>query len=132
MGKEIKVKSSNMSTVEYDKKEKELIVKFTNDADTSYVYKGVEEDVFNNLLKAESKGSFFHKQIKTKYKWDKMKFRKEALILKKFLLSKGHKTIIIEKTYKGNGVIIFETMTPSGIFTVNQKGKISGEIEFKS
>jgi len=61
-----KVKSSNIDHLEYDKETNKLIVAFKNG--TRYSYDDVPEKAFNALKDAESVGSFFAKEVKSKYK----------------------------------------------------------------
>ena len=64
---EVPVKSSNLKDVTYDNKKKELKVIFLND--THYTYKNVPSILYNNLLRAPSKGKFLNKYIKGKYSY---------------------------------------------------------------
>lgn len=63
------VKSSNIAKVRYVDGGMEL--QFTNGA--VYRYKDVPEEVFNELLKAESVGKFFFSHIKGKFEGDAVK-----------------------------------------------------------
>ncbi len=55
--------SSLIKISEYDSIKKELIIEFGNGA--RYLYQEFPEDLYNDFLKAKSKGEFFHKKIKT-------------------------------------------------------------------
>jgi len=65
----IKVKSSNIARVAYDEKDKELYVMFHSEYNDKlpvrkYSYLNVSKKTFNNLLNAESVGSYFNTKIK--------------------------------------------------------------------
>lgn len=64
------VESSNIRTVGYDAKTKELRVEFTQGA--TYSYAGVPKREFTALLKAQSVGSQFHDRIKGRYPFTKV------------------------------------------------------------
>lgn len=66
----MKVQSSNISEINYDAVSKLLIVHFIKGG--VYSYKNVEESVFDDFVKSESVGSFFHKNIKSKYEFEKL------------------------------------------------------------
>jgi hypothetical protein len=61
----IKVISSQIQAVEYDTETNTLIITFTKGA--RYEYKDVPNKVFLELIEADSIGSYFIKEIKTKY-----------------------------------------------------------------
>lgn len=76
----ISVKSSNISQLGFEKNKKlsmsaksvnVLRVIFTNGG--IYDYYEVEEETFNSFLKAKSIGSYFWKNIKDKYTYEKIK-----------------------------------------------------------
>jgi|APGre2960657373_1045057.scaffolds.fasta_scaffold14261_2 hypothetical protein len=58
----VKVKSSNLSKVAYDKADKELYVEFKSGSKYSYI--DVSNKKFESLLNAESKGTYFSTKIK--------------------------------------------------------------------
>jgi len=62
----VSVKSSTVSTIDYDSKTRELTVEFLNGG--RYVYEAVPESVYNDFVKAESKGKFVAKSLKNKFK----------------------------------------------------------------
>lgn len=64
----IRVKSSNIYSVGYDKTEKILQVEFLNGS--IYQYCDVPEYVFNELLQASSKGKYFNSKIAFCYKYE--------------------------------------------------------------
>ena len=59
------VKSSNIVGVSYDSTKKELRVLFTSKS--FYKYSSVPVEVYDGLMAADSIGSFFHKNVKTKF-----------------------------------------------------------------
>ena len=65
----VKVKSSNVRAVDYDKKTKTLLVVFIGrgSPDRKYLYKGVPENVAVELVKASSVGTYLNAHIKDKY-----------------------------------------------------------------
>lgn len=67
----IKVKSTNIDRIGYDKDNKTLYVLFKGQA--TYTYQDVPEDIYNEFLKAESIGKFFHTNINKKFKFEKVK-----------------------------------------------------------
>ena len=62
----ILVKSENIHAVGYDPEEKTLRILFKTGY--TYDYLNVPKAVFSALLVSSSKGQFFHKHIKPKYK----------------------------------------------------------------
>lgn len=64
------VKSSQLQEVEYDSETSKLIVTFNNGS--KYSYDDVPEKVFVELVSADSIGSFFNREIKSKYKYTKI------------------------------------------------------------
>lgn len=71
------VKSSNMTKVRYV--DGDMEVQFTNGAE--YLYKEVPEEVFDELLKAESVGKFFFSKIKGKFECDAVKCKHGRAII---------------------------------------------------
>jgi len=67
----IKMKSSNIVSVDYNEKEQTLIIEFTGGG--KYIYSKLSKDIYNNFIKAESKGKFFFKNIKGKFEFKKIK-----------------------------------------------------------
>lgn len=63
-----RVKSSNIHSVGYDKKENILQVQFLNGG--IYEYYGVPENIFNELMNAESKGKFANRHIFYSYHYE--------------------------------------------------------------
>lgn len=64
------VDSSLLSAVGYDTQTKTLAVQFVNNSDT-YYYNEVPEELLQQLLKSDSKGAFYVKNIKGKFKFDR-------------------------------------------------------------
>ena len=62
----IKVKSSNLHAVGYNKEESILYIQFKNKI--TYKYEDVPEMVYNELMKSSSKGSYLYHNIRDKYK----------------------------------------------------------------
>lgn len=65
------VRSSNIKSIGYDLKSKTLEIEFHDGG--VYQYFDVPESVFNSLMSASSHGSYFHKYIKDKYRWTKIR-----------------------------------------------------------
>ena len=59
------IKSSNLDMVRYDKDKNTLHIIFANGSE--YQYKEVSIQRYNSFLSAESKGKYFHLNIKDKY-----------------------------------------------------------------
>ena len=64
------VKSSLLDKVGYDPEAKVLAVQMNYSYDV-YLYRGVPLDVFDDLLAADSKGAYYVKHIKGKYKTER-------------------------------------------------------------
>jgi hypothetical protein len=60
------VQSSSVAAVGYDAGSRQLHVRYRDSGDT-YVYYGVERQVFEALRKSESKGRFVNDRIKRRY-----------------------------------------------------------------
>ena len=65
-----KVESSNLDSVGYDEEDKVLTIKFNKGG--VYNYYGVDKKIYDELMKAESKGKYFHKKVKGKFKYLKV------------------------------------------------------------
>lgn len=59
------VSSSNIESIGYDKSKKILELEFKRG--DIYQYKGVPDNIFQNLLRASSHGKYFNAHIKDKY-----------------------------------------------------------------
>lgn len=70
-GKEIKVDSSNLDSVMYDPEEQILRIKFRSGR--VYEYYGVEDYIVDELLGADSKGSYFYHNIRDNYSYRRIK-----------------------------------------------------------
>ena len=64
------VKSSLLDKVGYDPEAKVLAVQMSYSSDV-YLYRDVPVDVFDDLLAADSKGAYYVKHIKGKYKTER-------------------------------------------------------------
>lgn len=64
------VNSSNVEQIGYDEDLSELHVKFLS-GPTIYVYMGVPQQVYGDLLNAPSKGSFLHANVYENYPFEK-------------------------------------------------------------
>ena len=64
------VKSSLLDKVGYDPEAKVLAVQMNYSSDV-YLYRDVPMDVFDDLLAADSKGAYYVKHIKSKYKTER-------------------------------------------------------------
>ena len=64
------VSSSNIDSIGYDEQNQEVYVRFLNNS--LYVYKGVPEHEFRNLLKAPSHGSYLHRNFKNVYPYERV------------------------------------------------------------
>ena len=62
------VNSSNIRAIGHE--DNNLIVQYKSGV--KYLYENVSTDTFNELLNAESKGSFMNKNIKNKYPYRKL------------------------------------------------------------
>jgi hypothetical protein len=61
--------SKMLSSVSYDEAEKILTVEFSNGGE--YAYFDVPKEKFDEMLNEKSKGSYFLKNIKNNYKYEK-------------------------------------------------------------
>jgi hypothetical protein len=64
---EVRVRSSNIKDVDYNKDSKELKIKFMSRPDSTYIFKNVPYDIYEGLMKDKSKGKFFHRKIRNKF-----------------------------------------------------------------
>lgn len=65
----IDVHSSNIISVGYKQDQKELYIRFNTGV---YVYYNVSEALYENLIKAESKGRFLFESVRGKYSYNKI------------------------------------------------------------
>lgn len=65
------VLSSNLQAVGHDAEKQELLVEFKGGG--LYAYDGVPSELYEELIKAKSIGSYFSKEIKDKFKYRKLK-----------------------------------------------------------
>ena len=61
----INVESSNIERVGFDPEKNDLFVKFLSGG--TYSYADVDEDIFDNFVRAESKGKYFLDYVKPDY-----------------------------------------------------------------
>jgi hypothetical protein len=59
------VKSSNLGSVGYDPKKQVLEIRFKDNS--IYQFIDIEQETFNALMKAKSKGTYFHDVIRERY-----------------------------------------------------------------
>ena len=64
------VDSSMIEAIGYDSENNELYIRFLTTGAT-YVYYGVEEWIFQEIMQADSKGIYFNTNVKTKYQYAK-------------------------------------------------------------
>jgi len=67
----VKVVSSNIDSVGYDEKVKELYVRFKGGLGV-YKYLLVPKELVETFMLAESKGKFFNSLIKNRFVWEKV------------------------------------------------------------
>lgn len=65
------VTSSNIEAIGYDPDTMELHVRFLKSGET-YVYYNVESWVFDEIMQADSKGTYLNNQIKGRYDFGKL------------------------------------------------------------
>lgn len=65
-----RVRSSNVAELGYDSLTRTAFVKFNNRA--LYIYKGVPQSEFNNLLNSSSIGSYLNSNFKNVYPFEKI------------------------------------------------------------
>lgn len=66
----MRVQSEAITDIEYEDEHGKLFVRFT-DGDR-YVYVGVPGEVHRSFLEADSKGGFFHEEIRDRYPYNKL------------------------------------------------------------
>ena len=67
----IEVNSTNLSAVGYDSETNILTIEFNNGG--FYEYYGVPQTIYDELMSAPSKGSFFHRFIRDTYRTVKIR-----------------------------------------------------------
>jgi len=65
------VRSTNIRSIGHESKSNTLEIEFSDGG--IYQYFGVPESAFKGLMSALSHGSYFHKHIKDKYRWAKIR-----------------------------------------------------------
>ena len=66
----ISVNSSNISSVGYDVDSQTLEIEFHNGG--VYQYAGIPESEYEGLMSSDSKGKYFHANIKSRYPFSKL------------------------------------------------------------
>ncbi|MNI32753.1 hypothetical protein D3C87_850630 [compost metagenome] len=66
----VPVSSSNIESVGYDAENECVYVKYINQS--IYVYKGVSQTEYDNLLYAPSVGSYMHRNFKNVYPYERV------------------------------------------------------------
>ncbi|MFD2098570.1 KTSC domain-containing protein [Flagellimonas iocasae] len=64
------VVSSNVESIGYDEQSQQVYVRFLNGG--VYIYKGVPEQEYQNLLLAPSVGSYLHRNFKNVYPYERI------------------------------------------------------------
>lgn len=64
------VSSSNIDSIGYDEQNQEVYVRFLNGS--LYVYRGVPEFEYQNLIAAPSHGSYLHRNFKNVYPYERI------------------------------------------------------------
>lgn len=64
------VSSSNVESIGYDPEDQVVYVRFLNQS--VYIYKGVPENVFEDLKNADSVGSYLHRNYKNVYPYERI------------------------------------------------------------
>lgn len=65
----IYVDSSNIEAIGYDDEAQELHVQFLSGE--TYIYHGVPREIFDDMVNAPSKGSYFNREVKGVYEYAK-------------------------------------------------------------
>jgi len=65
------VDSSNVEAIGYEPDVQELYVRFLKSGET-YVYYGVEEWIFQEMMQADSKGIYLNTNVKNRYECGKL------------------------------------------------------------
>ena len=66
----VKVESSNINAIGYDMSFGGLVVEYKSGA--KYMYEKVPYELYENLLKAESKGRFVNENVKGKFEYKRV------------------------------------------------------------
>jgi len=64
--------SKNVESIAINQKTKELFVKFKGSKLSQYLYSNVDEEVLQDIMKAESVGSFIHARVMKKFDFKKI------------------------------------------------------------
>ncbi|MBM3118253.1 MAG: KTSC domain-containing protein [Chloroflexi bacterium] len=65
------VSSSNISSIGYDSESRTLEIEFHSGG--VYQYFDVPQSIYDELMHASSHGSYFHRYVKDRYRWAKIR-----------------------------------------------------------
>ena len=65
------VSSSNLSSIGYDSESHTLEIEFHSGG--VYQYFDVPQQIWDELMRASSHGSYFHRHVKDRYRWAKIR-----------------------------------------------------------
>jgi len=71
MMKRESVSSSNISSIGYDSESRTLEIEFHSGG--VYHYFDVPQSIYDELMHASSHGSYFHRYVKDRYRWAKIR-----------------------------------------------------------
>src|ERR1039458_501934 len=71
----VKVKSTNLSAIGYDRPSRTMRILFLEGS--AYDFEGIPAKLYNQLMEADSKGTFFQECIKGQYNFRKVNLEKE-------------------------------------------------------
>lgn len=66
----IPVSSSNIESIGYDEKNQQVFIRFIDGS--LYVYKGIPQHEYQNLMEAPSHGSYLHRNYKNVYPYERI------------------------------------------------------------
>ena len=72
--------SNNIEAIDFDSLNNNLLIKFKNSSKV-YKYHNVSRSVFENFMSSSSKGRFFIRYIKGKYKFEKIYSRGQIKLI---------------------------------------------------
>lgn len=70
MTKMVDVVSSNIKAIGFDELKNELTVEFNSGS--KYVYESVPVSIYETFLEAESKGKYFHRNVRNVYSYSRV------------------------------------------------------------
>ena len=125
-----KISSSNLEALTYDGDSEELIIEFKDGG--RYAYDKVPKKIIEAFLEDQSKGKFFHANIKSKYDYKKISSRSEKEIEDALKVLYGffdsmhylgeREVANIQRGEKGN--INISMKKPEGFFIVRTDGYV--------